>query len=652
MGVKEGYVSNAEGDKITVIFESPYIVNAELDIEAVSIQMSAGGYTPVKYACATIDIISNRSQDTDLLTKEEVRVTVYNENTGEFLFVGYVQPNNYNIQITGVNDSLTIECVDLLGFAKFLPYTLVNEKGPRVVELRNAMLQATAILSQRPQVYVADVILLKNYVVGANEHRTTRRYDLLTVLETYFMTNGIPAILGANESGEVSYAPNMMSCYDVLAMIAESLRMSWVQVGGDIYLHDYLQVQKYGTSTYRSIDSITAPKEVERGVIHVLDEESFEGTTVDISATPRYSLVQLERECEEERKVLPELFDIAYMYKNGPKVGDGKMWAQRLVSRLCATHGTSSFIGYSPEDDDATSGEYWNRRWSTVLRLGGAWDNSALFSYRFQLPVEGGRNVGFRLNWDVMFSDDETALYPEKSPKEIEDAIVVCSLKVGGKWLEAPSSDNMFLGAWVNEPTYLTVHSKGETGWNNTAWLQAGYFIYDLTKTVFGVGNPGGVVEFTIHSAETRNWKVMYLKNINLNYILAWEGVEEDTLIPKTKQIGTWTALKETPVVKLPIQANVPTVGKTFGMNVLGVDYYNSEDSQGMRFGSEEMSMIERIEALENFGDGLEYSIPLRDESNKIKAFDVFASPRWVGNKVVVGYDRDVINSSINVILD
>lgn len=644
MGIKSGYTTNIEGDRIYIAFLGENISDADdLDIISIILSMDGGGGepAPVKYTTATVEVAADGLQHTDIFKDQYTIVGISNESTEEILFLGYVSPNNYDVQITGANDSFVIECVDFLGFSKFMPFNLENTGvGPGVVTIARLLDNSLAL----PHFYGADSISL------VSGELSTRRYDLMTLLETYFMNDSTPMLLGKAETGRLSYEPNMMTIYEVLEMIAESLRMTWIQVGNAIYLHDYIQSKEIGVSKYRELTTGDMPAEVERGVVHEIDEDSFDGTGIKVSALPRYSLVSIERECEEEVSVMPDFFDTRYMYEVGNVIADGNWRIQQLESKLFPAP-LVGLVGYMTIDNNV--GTRWNKRWATAIRLGrGGGGYDPIFSYRCRIPARGIDSfLGFRLSWEVMFSDSG-AIYPGY-PKTIDNTVVVCSLKVGDKWLVQPSGDNLWLGGWSDTLSYFNVTTSGVNGWGNRAVIMGFSGYLDLSKSSFGLFSKGGPVEFTIHSSPNYDWTYMFLRNLQLKEVLTWDGMSQDAVIPKVQQIGSWAFMKEAPAVKLPIQINAPTAGKSFGLTINDINYYFPDDDAGIRYGSDgEMTMIERVEALTNFGDGLEYTIPLRDNNNKIKAYDVFTSPLWEGNKVIAGFEKDIVNSSINVTID
>ena len=228
MGIKSMRFLNMEGDTIVVSFSGDNVAQGEL-IPAESpviLQMDGGGgeYKAVKYTTASISIVCDGLQHLDLYTAEPlaVKVLAYNDTTDTTLFSGYVSPNTFNQTITGVNDTLTIECVDCLGIAKFVPYRRsISEEGFRLITLSELLLSMGTSLNVN-KILLSDFISIKS----GDEQRETSIYQALELSESYFFSSStLPQTL---PDGNSSFDPLAVTIYDILSAVAESFRATWV----------------------------------------------------------------------------------------------------------------------------------------------------------------------------------------------------------------------------------------------------------------------------------------------------------------------------------------------------------------------------------------------------------------------------------------
>ena len=302
--------STLDGDRIKVTFTGDAVSEGTLipGEDPVRIQMDGGGrdYEAVKYATATITCITDGLQLQDLFTDSiNVRISVVNETTGKTLFLGAVSPNTFAQTLTGYNDELAIECVDMLGAAKFVPYAKLNGDNAAfsAMTIAEAMLHIASMLGLQ-RVWFADSVSVQP---RHGEYSTTS-YEKLTIAEQYFYENTTPELVHKDSGTEVTYAPLAMSCYDALSMLAESLYMTFAQVGEDLYLHDYMPLRADGQVVYKEILSTGLGADRLTVSATELTEESFDAGATQISVLPRYSLFSVEHKTAEEVNLLPDAF--------------------------------------------------------------------------------------------------------------------------------------------------------------------------------------------------------------------------------------------------------------------------------------------------------------------------------------------------------
>ena len=302
--------STLDGDRIKVTFTGDAVSEGTLipGEDPVRIQMDGGSrdYEAVKYATATVTCITDGLQLQDLFTDSiNVRVSVVNETTGKTLFLGAVSPNTFAQTLTGYNDELAIECVDMLGAAKFVPYTKLNGDSAAfsAMTIAKAVLHIASMLGLQ-RVWFADSVSVQP---RHGEYSTTS-YEKLTIAEQYFYENTTPELVHKDTGTEVTYAPLAMNCHDALAMLSESLYMTFTQVGEDLYLHDYMPLRADGQVTYKEILSTGLGTDRLTVSATELTEELFDAGATQISVLPRYSLFSVEHKPAEEVNLLPDAF--------------------------------------------------------------------------------------------------------------------------------------------------------------------------------------------------------------------------------------------------------------------------------------------------------------------------------------------------------
>lgn len=684
MGKYIGHTSNLEGDDILVTFESDSMPDdQELSVVSIAIQMDGGGgeYHPIKYTTASIGLLADGFELIELFRHRYVRVSVVNESTNDILFYGWVSPNNYNLALTGCNDVYAIECVDTLGFGQFEPYVVAGY-SPRVLTLGEIAARVSDIIGAKDCYMAASISLRREVGRNADETVTyarTRRYDLMTLCETYFVGK-TPEVMPDG----LTYGPTSMSCYDVLSMIAESLRLTWIQVGDSIWLYDCLQAVEAGETEWFNVASNEFPDSVILvDTVHNITEDSFSAGESQISALPRYSLVSLERAPVEEMDCTPDLFDNKFLTREGnievydsPNQSGMKIAVQELISGLYDLHSNT----YGNARIIAVSGDYgtdwgYEPAWpfddaTTLLRIQAPMSPDAVITgsllarkLRYPVLIQPRDSVCFILEMEAKFSNNTESLHPRDLIDGRKNVYV--SLKVGNMYY------NPSISGWQKD--FCALHLLTDAKKNDWVRVSILYFMTgdgSVYAPSFGVksywdigarNRPAGEVEFGIHAGPAQGWNVMWVRTLRLRAVPTLTVDNDTRRIARadTQYKGTWSFLNAAPTVSLPIQNDCTLAEKWWGAVIDGEDYYSgllSEDGAytlDIRSGDKDRSMLDRIEALTNFGDGIEYVLPMNDEHNRIKVYDVFACPSlWSGYKVAVAIERDVLNSSINITLD
>lgn len=682
MGSKTSKIKSLDGDIITIEFAGENVANGTIEVRDVTTQMDGSAeYEAVKYTTASVTCIVDGLQLLDLYatTPLAVSVKITNETTGKMLFSGYISPNTFNQPLDGYNDELTIECVDCLGIAKFVPYALLELSYGFSTLTLGDVLQHIASLIHVNGVQVADTVR----IVSGDDLHTTHRYDLLTVSEQYFFKSINPRVL---PSGAAELYPIAETCYDVLKMIAESFRMSWVQEGEIIYLHDYVAARSQGLIPMRQLGAEAIPLPI--GSEITLQAESFAAMGSTISITPRPSLYSLESAAADEVPLLQELFSEDTLSPDGgqTRYEDNKYsddytvtLAQKLASTVYQVGNNGAIVGYVELKHPGVSSftDYWSasawgdtqHKWDTALRFAIPEDNNAVqrvFSRRiaYSTAVPGRNFLALRLKINAAFTNDTSRLAPFDLRTNGTCKLYI-TLSVGGP--EAPLYYNEVNGGWSDEWHLIELifsdYSSNE--WRNTfnANIPGGtqFALFPPTEAL-AWNIPDGRVDlsFWIPAAEAdAGWKVAYIKELSLDLVPRPDVRAINTLnsIPETTYKGTYAYDDEAETVTLPIELEHILAERYFGTKIEGVEYMASSHievpwidsgrwSAKLRFaeaaGSELYDMLERIYRLAMLGDGTEVEITVNDShNNEITPFTALLAGVWDGRKLPVAISKN-----------
>lgn len=692
---KSGQFLNLHGDSISVLFEGSDLQKSSLDVVAVTLQMDGGGgeYRPVAYTTASVTCAVDGLELLDLLTREPlaVMVTIRNNTTGKFLFIGYISPNSYNQPFDGIADTLTIECVDWLGIAKFVPY---RNKGTAMnaAALGDIANHICAIISDgNATTRLADFVRL---VPGSGDSPVTAAYEKLVLSEAYMYNE--PESPTLMSDGSLSLEPNAMSCYDALAMIAESVRATWVQVGAEIILHDYLQVATCGRLQLRDGAAV--------GSSIRLTEEMFSATGSNISTLPRYSRVSLDQRANTIR-VSPDLFAGASAIKEavrdamttgGANTIDHHM-SQLLESPIVDIATTSALpnpsyhcahcVGYRRitgplgESVDLITTYNDGKEWESYIRLYTPVTASNLYSdamvtikEEFRIPAVPST----RLTIMLKLTAGETYSVDHFSP-----------LDIGRDWEDANTTvDNILLNAYVRIGNLYYDTASGS--WTSTRpqnpitmcsknteedWKDIVYVIntsepppyFPEGKIVDGV--IAGSLTIEIYPPGLNLVKphatALYIRDLQLTVMPDEYIMKCNSYFPRADIAyrGNFTYLNDYPTVKQSLRFGFPLGEKPYGTMIDGYEYCDAVSvgskidlGGAMMFVAspeeERYDMLDRVLRLANLGDGIELNLNLCDDHNDISPISSFTCDKWEGLKVVVAFTKDIKNCETNVTLN
>lgn len=677
MGRLIGSAVTMEGDIITVTFSGDSVADGELErIVSVTLQMDGDAeYTPIKITTASIGLLVDGVELMSMAAGDTpVVVAVDNTRTQRTLFRGYVVPNSYNQQLLGINDLVTIECVDWLGYSKYIPYEQVDASaGFAALKLGDIAVRCIRLAGGAGR--REKVMFPQNVGVYRASYRVGGISELIAS-EEYCFNSNMP------DEDTWNYRPVAMSCEEVLSMIAESFRLTWVSDGTDVYLVDMLSATM-GDVEYRDEqtgDTVVWP------IAHDVDEESFIDVTSNVSTLPRVQMTEVVHHRADKIPLLQNPFEVAYLrkdgdykeYYNAAEDAYNRVIALPLRSVMYDTHYVveegateptgchSMFVGWcdnksvvpSPGSAHFLENYAWGSgQWNVALKISDE-DGEVPLVPMLRRKVEYstvavGEPRGAVDTAARMLSISASVCAPKEYskenrarlwPKDAEniDCKLLVSVLVDGMYYRpdyTPGEDS-----YTDEVTVfgVDVYKDGTAHWDI-------YGLYD--KEQDGIPVPSaGVVELIIYNRGARDdlgWKVAWLKSLELVIKSDTYALREDLLRPSVTREGTWD-FNRTQQVELPLDMYYRLSDKP-----LRAPSGNSAVNARLEYviAGESVDISAYAHRLANMGDRLMYELSLRDEANAMTPLDVFTCALWSGRKAMAGYARDLLNNTINVTL-
>lgn len=680
MGKLTGQTMSLHGQLVTVTFTADEFQDGALPpIVSINTQMDGGAeYAPLKGTTASISFLTDGAELMGILRADyPIRVSVNNAATQTTIFRGYIVPNSYNQSLSGVNDTVTVECVDCLGYAKYIPYRQQDEaSGFKALRMDDLMLRCLTLIgvdttSGHELVMIPDSVRVWR---GAS----SMPISSLWVAENYCFNSEYPDEVTGD------YRPQAKTCEQVLSMIAESFRLTWVVVNSDIYLCDMLSREVDYTDLMRG-GSAHMP------VIRDIVEDSFASTASNVSTLARVALTEVQHERAETVHAQQDPFDTSTLHKDGDYdvYYDATVDAyNRVISVPLRSSVYSTYMPSRLESNPRCYSQFvaWRDNGSVIPEPGsphfldnyawrdGSWD-VALKLYdidrqplreflrrkvQYVTPAMGNprrlvENAARTLNIAA-----EVAVAQLPDGEKDSDGSKTAAMKARLWPQNAKSIDCKLLVSVIvnglyydrNSRSYVTgkvvfpvqVYADGTAQWDI-------YSISDDEKD--GVPLPSaGQIELVIYSngEYDTSWDVAWLKKLELTIKSDTYALREDLLKPSAERVGSWN-FNRTQSITLPFDLyynltpmplSVPLVDGSYGGEAR-LEY----DIDGQK-----MTLCQYAHALANMGDRLMWEMALRDEVNAITPLDAFTCAQlWSGRKVVAGYARDILNNSITLTL-
>jgi hypothetical protein len=268
-----------------------------------------------------------------------------------------------------------------------------------------------------------------------------------------------------------------------------------------------------------------------------------------------------------------------------------------------------------------------------------------------QIEMEAGTTYGPLDIWDT--EPDST----------IDNILVSTQLKCGNHYY------NIEEGEWVTYPTnysYLNIFGQGQ------AWKKIVISTKTLPSNIIAGETKDGVVDISFRfftNANTSNSRasVEYFRNLDIKVVPSILAKRSDYFFPTKevthKRVNDYD--NDYSVVELPVTFGFPHGTNIYSACVEDVEYVTLQSLGGVpeivRFigdmffissDGDKYTMLERIERLASFGDKLEFNLFLKDTGNTFTPITAYTSPIWTGHKIVMGYQRDIKNETINITLD
>lgn len=633
MGRLTGQTMSLHGQVIDVTFTADEFQDGALPpIVSISTQMDGGAeYSPMKMTTASIGFLVDGVELMRLLAIDApVAVTIADSN--KVLFQGWVVPNSYNQTVTGINDIVVIECVDGLGYAKYVNY----ERGDSFSVMTLAELFARAI----SRLGIAEVRIAQDVLVLSYNGDRSAQYDLLRVSDNIFYKGVNPEEI----DGNLIYEPIAMTYEEVLRMIAESLRLTWVQVGDILYLVDEVKIADSTTvAVYRNSDG----DDYEDGVMRNISEDSFSSSSCNVSTKPKCSRVVINHAEGDERYIQPSLFNREHLRpaENEPfirQVSTDERVAILQMASLTYDEQDSSLIAYKRYPATEEMPRSYDDSWDVALRflhVGTAVLSVARLRTTFRGAVAPTLGRGIKVNIALRTSKPSDGDWPWDGD-ELESAVML-HLRISATNKGITRYYCAYNGQWQSEafdnPIYF--RKRGDEYVFGAELSQA------AAGNVIPLDEHGGMIDVELRTANTASWW-------EVAHIYRFEVVEAkvdsfaaDNPSPtsKTEAKGQWQ-FNEVQEVTLPIDNYYYNTERAFG------DIAGGVGCKRILVAGE--SLLDQAWKRARLGDRLMWEMALRDEANAITALDAFTCVQlWSGRKVVAGYTRDVLNNTITLTL-
>lgn len=689
MGTLSAEFNTVSNDRISVAFISENITTGNLTLATspVILQMDGGGreYAPVKYTTASVSCIYDGADIFSLATQDmmKVEVEIKNKTTGKMLFYGYVTSNSLNQPIDGYGDVVTIECVDWLGAAKFVQYKNKGEGfSMSLLTFGQAVRHIYTLLhSEYVNNNVAQRILLSNHVYISNkdidgtfaETRHTTDYHKLTLSEGYFYKKpSEPSLI----DGVITLENQALSCYEVLTMLAESVRATFMADGYDMLLDDIIS-RVNGINEY---SDLATGETVTMGAAQTIDDDSFCDVGNTITTLPRYELFSLTRQ-GGDTPIFCNILKCGYK-KDGAPILDREVTLDRGVHQTYVQYLTSEMLYSTTISNSAGSNRlpriglwacksfeiynkgysaspYMDDTWTKYIRVcqglpEGQYAGAFAIKSDYTIPVAGAEAYALVIRMSVGHSSEPDKLTFGDSPNEdLYEPPMWLRINCGNKYYNG--EDNTWQSSSHDNLVYA--QKSAEKGWHDVFFIAKNNPENYLADTTID----GKLI---INFYFDVGYSVYYIKNLEVSLVKSWrDNVERPITTYRGNQLSTMAYDDVAPELTF----GFPKSAKSYSGYIDGEMYISSShnipsgtsSSNGVlefhyTAGGEMKiySFLDRIEMMATHGDGKEYNLNVKDDKGVISPLDSFTSPLWEGAKICAGYTKDIEQEKINIILD
>lgn len=684
-----GEFRTVSNDEIAVVFfgENVGTGNLTLASSPVILQMDGGAreYIPVKYTTASVKCVYDGTDIFSLATQDmmKVEVEIKNKTTGKMLFYGYVTSNSLNQPIDGYGDVVTIECVDWLGASKFVQYK--NKGGGLSLSLLTFGEAVQHIYTLLHSEYVnnniAQQILLCNHVYISDrdvdgrfpESKHTTDYHKLTLSEGYFYKKPTePSLI----DGVITREDQALSCYEVLTMLAESVRATFIADGYGLLFDDIIS-RINGINEY--FDLATG-ETVTMGAVQTIDDDAFCDVGNTLTTLPRYELFSLTRQ-GGDTPIFCNILKSGYKTDGAP-ILDREVTLDRGVKQTYVQYLTSDMLYSTTISNSAGSGSlpriglwacksfeiynknygvspYMDDSWTKYIRVcqglpSGQYAGAFAIKTEYTIPVIGAQAYALVIRMSVGHSSEPDNLTFGDSPNEdLYEPPMWLTIKCGNKYYNG--EDNTWQSSSHNNRVYA--QKSAEKGWHDVFFIAKNNPENYLADTTI---DGKLIINFWFDVGYT----VYYIKNLEVSLVKSWRDNKERTLTSyKGNQLTTMAYDDVSPELTFGVPKSAkPYSGYIDGKGYI-FSYHNYVDNASSTDGVLEFhytaggemkiySFLDRIEMMATHGDGKEYNLNVKDDKGVISPLDSFTSPLWEGAKICAGYTKDIAQEKINIILD
>lgn len=260
---------------------------------------SDGLFSPIKSRSCTVSLISEQPYfDMYSGGSQDVKLHVYNCDTAECLFWGYVTPCVYSQDYNSKYDIIEIEAVDAVSTLQDYKFEYVNGSNPSITEIVNIVKDCFEVAGYPGRCLIP---YFGHKPESSEEHKKYPTEEEMINDDTFFEDNE-------------EHEP--MSLFDVLTEICNFYGFSCVPHGEDLWFIDYEAISQISGS-HKWKDVITNKEYTldDIGISVVMNDYAGDGHSIEMDEVYNKASVKADIQDIESDDILTDLYDESDRFK-------------------------------------------------------------------------------------------------------------------------------------------------------------------------------------------------------------------------------------------------------------------------------------------------------------------------------------------------